>query len=95
MDTLFHYAHKPVFARSQNEIGWRAQEYTRLRSELKLSRAVLSEITGLKISTLNQIPYKNKTVSLLVLERMRAALEVKKTHINDANDRAIETMHKC
>lgn len=83
MDTLLHYAHKPLFARSQNEIGWRAQEYKRLRSELNLPRAELSEITGLKISTLNQIPYKNKIISLLVLERMRAALEARKNQNNE------------
>lgn len=83
MDTLLHYAHKPVFARSQNEIGWRTQEYKRLRSELNLSRAALSEITGLKISTLNQLPYKNKIISLLVLERMRAALEARKNQNNE------------
>lgn len=83
MDTLLHYAHKPVIARSRFEIGWRAQEYKRLRSELNLSRAELSEITGLKISTLNQIPYKNKIISLLVLERMRAALEAKKKQMGE------------
>lgn len=75
MDTLFYYVNRPIFARSQNEIAWRIQEYKYLRSELNLPRSDLSEITGLKISTLNQIPHKEKVVSLIILERMRVALE--------------------
>lgn len=83
MNTLYHYAHKPIFARSQSEIGWRIQEFKKLRSELNLPRSELAEITGLKISTLNQIPNKNKVVSILVLERMRAALEASKNQMGE------------
>lgn len=83
MNTLYHYAHKPIFARSRFEIGWRIQEFKKLRSELDLPRTELAKITGLKVSTLNQIPHKNKTVSLLVLERMRAALEARKNQTGE------------
>ncbi len=58
------------------EKEWRKDEYVRLRSALSLSRAELSKLTGLKITTLNQLPYSGAP-SLIVLERMRAALETR------------------
>ena len=73
-----YYNGRTTYAQSDAEKSWRRDEYRRLRSALNLPRSELSAITGLSISTLNQIPGRNKPPSLLVLERMRAALEFKR-----------------
>ena len=70
-----YYSDRPYLARTDAEKAWRTSEYVRLRSALALPRAELSAITGLAISTLNQIPFRGKPPSLIVLERMREALE--------------------
>ena len=70
-----YYADRPIFATTPEEKVWRNAEYRRLRRALSLSRPSLSAVTGLSITTLNQIPYRDKAVSLAVLERMREALE--------------------
>jgi len=70
-----YYSDRPPYAQTDAEKEWRRDEYRRLRSALNLPRAELSALTGLAISTLNQIPARSKPPSLLVLERMREALE--------------------
>lgn len=57
-------------------IAARADEYRRLRAALGLPRAELSALTGLAISTLNQMPYEpaGRVPSPEVLERMRQEL---------------------
>nr|WP_278434362.1 hypothetical protein [Brucella anthropi] len=70
-----YYNDRPPSPDTDAEKQWRKDEYKRLRSALSLPRVELSAITGLAISTLNQIPYRQKAPSLLVLERMREALE--------------------
>lgn len=57
-------------------IAARADEYRRLRSALGLPRAELSALTGLAVSTLNQMPYEpaGRVPSEQVLERMRVEL---------------------
>lgn len=78
-----YYNDRPSIRNSETEREWRKEEYRRLRSALSLPRAELSAITGLKISTLNQIPF-NKPPSLLVLERMRDFLERDKVQSSEA-----------
>lgn len=70
-----YYNDRPPYAQTDTEKAWRRDEYRRLRSALALPRSELSAITGLAITTLNQIPSRNKPPSLIVLERMREALE--------------------
>jgi transcriptional regulator with XRE-family HTH domain len=57
-------------------IAARAAEYRRLRDALGISRAELSALTGLAVSTLNQMPYEpvGRVPSPEVLERMREEL---------------------
>ncbi|KAB2673088.1 hypothetical protein F9K77_07145 [Ochrobactrum sp. LMG 5442] len=75
-----YYTDKPIHAKTPADVQWRVDEFKRLRSELKIfkvKRPELSRLTGLKISSLDQYPYApaGRIPSLLVLERMRAALE--------------------
>lgn len=58
------------------EIKTRAAEYRRLRAALGMCRADLSKLTGLAVSSLNQMPYEpaGRVPSPEVLERMRQEL---------------------
>lgn len=69
-----YYNDRPPSPDTAAEKQWRKDEYVRLRTALSLPRAELSRVTGLKITTLNQLPYSGAP-SLIVLERMREALE--------------------
>lgn len=70
-----YYADRPIFAKTLAEKAWRDEEYRRLRSALSLSQVELAKITGLSVTSVNQLPYRTRRISLAVLERMREALE--------------------
>lgn len=77
------YQTRSIAAQSPQEAAWRSQEYKRLRTALNLTSVELSVVTGLSLSTIRQIPTLKKIPSLLVLERMRAALEVRKNQMGE------------
>ncbi|MBO1024737.1 hypothetical protein IPU75_08405 [Ochrobactrum sp. SD129] len=70
-----YYADRPIFAKTPAEKAWRDEEYRRLRSALSLSQVELAKVAGLAVSSVNQLPYRSRYISLAVLERMRGALE--------------------
>ncbi|WP_421522173.1 helix-turn-helix domain-containing protein [Ochrobactrum quorumnocens] len=74
-----YYTDHPRLAKTPEERAWRADEYKRLRSALHVSQRELASISGLTVNTINQMPClsSGRYPSLLVLTRMRAALDHK------------------
>jgi transcriptional regulator with XRE-family HTH domain len=72
-----YYTYHPRLAKTSEERAWRADEYKRLRNALHVSQRELGFISGLTVNTVNQMPClsSGRSPSLLVLTRMRAALD--------------------
>lgn len=62
-----------------SEARWRCREYKFIRDCLGLSNAELSKVTGMSPSTLANHLYPKQPPTIMTLERMRHALEQRKS----------------